>query len=123
LLIRRTKFQRTRLVPLHATAVTGLAHYLMSRSAIRWRPRLCVGRWATARVLESSRRVPGLAEIGWDQALRRPMATDHELRYTLAVRTLESSPTGRQRIGQHMLALATCLGHVSIDGTYWYLYI
>jgi integrase/recombinase XerD len=31
LLIRRTKFQKTRLVPLHATAVTGLGHYLIHR--------------------------------------------------------------------------------------------
>ena len=45
----------------------------------------------------------------------------HELRHTFAVRALESSPTGRQRIGQHMLALATYLGHVNIDATYWYL--
>jgi integrase len=45
----------------------------------------------------------------------------HELRHTLAVRALESSPTGRQRIGQHMLALATYLGHVNINATYWYL--
>ena len=44
-----------------------------------------------------------------------------ELRHTLAVRALESSPTGRQRIGQHMLALATYLGHVNINATYWYL--
>ena len=29
MLIRRTKFQKTRLVPLHDTAVTGLGHYLM----------------------------------------------------------------------------------------------
>src|SRR5580698_7131479 len=35
LLIRRTKFQKTRLVPLHATAVTGLAHYLMHRQEAR----------------------------------------------------------------------------------------
>jgi site-specific recombinase XerD len=35
LLIRRTKFQKTRLVPLHATAVTGLAHYLMHRQKAR----------------------------------------------------------------------------------------
>src|SRR3954462_302064 len=34
---------------------------------------------------------------------------------------LESSPTGRQRIGQHMLALATYLGHVNINATYCYL--
>jgi integrase/recombinase XerD len=45
----------------------------------------------------------------------------HELRHTFAVRALESSPIGRQRIGQHMLALATYLGHVNIDATYWYL--
>jgi integrase len=45
----------------------------------------------------------------------------HECRHTFAVRALESSPTGRQRIGQHMLALATYLGHVNIDATYWYL--
>ena len=45
----------------------------------------------------------------------------HELRHTFAVRALESSPTGRQRIGQHMLALATYLGHVNINATYWYL--
>src|ERR1700730_7505953 len=31
LLIRRTKFQKTRLVPLHDTAVTGLGHYLIHR--------------------------------------------------------------------------------------------
>jgi hypothetical protein len=28
LLIRRTKFQRTRLVPLHETAVTGVSEYV-----------------------------------------------------------------------------------------------
>jgi integrase len=31
LLIRKTKFQKTRLVPLHDTAVTGLARYLRHR--------------------------------------------------------------------------------------------
>jgi integrase/recombinase XerD len=30
-------------------------------------------------------------------------------------------PNCRQRIGQHMLALATYMGHVNIDATYWYL--
>ena len=32
-----------------------------------------------------------------------------------------ASPSGRRRIGQHMLALATYLGHVNINATYWYL--
>jgi integrase/recombinase XerD len=45
----------------------------------------------------------------------------HELRHTFAVRALESSPAGRQRIGHHMLALAIYLGHVNINTTYRYL--
>ena len=35
LLIRKTKFQKTRLVPLHDTVVTGLAHYLTHRQDMR----------------------------------------------------------------------------------------
>src|SRR6266850_3949456 len=50
---------------------------------------------------------------------RRPRL--HDLRHTFAVRALQASPAGRRRIGQHMVALATYLGHVNIYATYWYL--
>jgi integrase/recombinase XerD len=123
LLIRRTKFQKTRLVPLHATAVTGLAHYLIHRQEAR-----CGGDhvfvsdegqplvyWKVHSVFRTLLKSAGIKPSGgrWPRI--------HELRHTLAVRALESSPTGRQRIGQHMLALATYLGHVNINATYWYL--
>jgi integrase len=123
LLIRRTKFQKTRLVPLHATAVTGLAHYLMHRQEAR-----CGGDhvfvsdegqplvyWKVHSVFRTLLKSAGIKPSGgrWPRI--------HELRHTLAVRALESAPTGRQRIGQHMLALATYLGHVNINATYWYL--
>ena len=123
LLIRRTKFQKTRLVPLHDTAVTGLGHYLMHRQKAR-----CGGDhvfvskegqplvyWKVYGVFRTLLKSAGLKPCGgrWPRI--------HELRHTFAVRALESSPTGRQRIGQHMLALATYLGHVNIDATYWYL--
>ena len=113
LLIRRTKFQKTRLVPLHATAVTGLAHYLMHRQEARsggdhvfvsdeGQPLVY---WKVHGVFRALLKSAGIKPSGgrWPRI--------HELRHTLAVRALESSPTGRQRIGQHMLALAT----------YWYL--
>jgi integrase len=45
----------------------------------------------------------------------------HDARHTFAVKALEACPTGRARIGQHMVALATYLGHVNIYATYWYL--
>ena len=123
LLIRRTKFQKTRLVPLHDTAVTGLGHYLMYRQEAR-----CGGDhvfvskegqplvyWKVHGVFRTLLKSAGLKPCGgrWPRI--------HELRHTFAVRALESSPTGRQRIGQHMLALATYLGHVNINATYWYL--
>ena len=123
LLIRRTKFQKTRLVPLHDTAVTGLGHYLMHRQETRrsgdhvfvsdnGQPLVY---WKVHGVFRTLLKSAGLKPCGgrWPRI--------HDLRHTFAVRALESSPTGRQRIGQHMLALATYLGHVNINATYWYL--
>ena len=123
LLIRKTKFQKTRLVPLHATAVTGLGHYLIHRQeAKRGGDHVFVSDegqplvyWRVHSVFRTLLKSAGIKPSGgrWPRI--------HELRHTLAVRALESSPTGRQRIGQHMLALATYLGHVNINATYWYL--
>jgi integrase/recombinase XerD len=124
LLIRRTKFQKTRLVPLHDTAVAGLGPLLdappgsaiavatmslFRRKGNRW------FYWKVHSVFRTLLKSAGLKPCGgrWPRI--------HELRHTFAVRALESSPTGRQRIGQHMLALATYLGHVNINATYWYL--
>jgi integrase len=122
LLIRRTKFQKTRLVPLHATAVTGLARYLTHRQARCGGDHVFISDegqplvyWKVHSMFRTLLKSAGIKPSGgrWPRI--------HELRHTLAVRALESSPTGRQRIGQHMLALATYLGHVNINATYWYL--
>ena len=123
LLIRRTKFQKTRLVPLHDTAVTGLGHYLMHRQQARWGgDHVFVSKEGQPLVYQ---KVHGVFRTLLKSAGLKPCGGRwpriHELRHTFAVRALESSPTGRQRIGQHMLALATYLGHVNIDATYWYL--
>jgi integrase len=123
LLIRKTKFQKTRLVPLHDTAVAGLGRYLACCQEAN-----CGGShvfisdegkplvyWKVHGIFRTLVKSAGLKPAGgrWPRI--------HELRHTFAVRALESSPTGRQRIGQHMLALATYLGHVNINATYWYL--
>jgi integrase len=122
LLIRKTKFQKTRLVPLHATAVAGLGDYLIHRQGAKRGDHVFVSDdgqplvyWKVHSVFRSLLKSAGIKPSG----CRWPRI--HELRHTLAVRALESSPTGRQRIGQHMLALATYLGHVNINATYWYL--
>jgi integrase/recombinase XerD len=122
LLIRETKFRKTRLAPLHDTAIAGLNRYLACR-----RPRsdadpvFVDARGLPLRyiaVKETFDRLVGRAGIV-SAAKRRPRL--HDLRHTFAVRALQGSPTDRRRSGAHMVALATYMGHVNIYATYWYL--
>jgi integrase/recombinase XerD len=122
LLIRETKFRKTRLVPLHDTAATGLQCYLARR-----RPRSdddpvfidkSGGAMRYIAVKETFDRLVIKAGIA-EAAKRRPRL--HDLRHTFAVRALQGSPAGRSRSGAHMVALSTYMGHVNIYATYWYL--
>ena len=122
LLIRETKFRKTRLVPLHDTAAAGLQRYLARR-----RPRtdddpMFIGkRGGPLRyiaVKETFDRLVSKAGIV-TATRRRPRL--HDLRHTFAVRALQASPAGRSRSGAHMAALSTYMGHVNIYATYWYL--
>ncbi len=123
LLIRKTKFQKTRLIPLHDTALAALRSYLERRLSMHpGGDHVFVG--SNGQPLTYGTVYPVFGTVLKAAGVpgshgRRPRL--HELRHTFAVRALESAPTGRQRIGQHMVALATYLGHVNIDATYWYL--
>ena len=122
LLIRKTKFQKARLLPIHGITVAALDYYLTRRREHYGGERLFIredGRplryrdvYPTFQKLAKAARVSGSRD-------RRPRW--HELRHTFAVRALEAGPKGRQKVGQHLLALATYMGHVNINATYWYL--
>jgi integrase/recombinase XerD len=124
LIIRRSKFRKSRLVPLHDTARTELEGYLVRRrpyapfddhvfvSMLR-KPLLYL---AVQRAFHSA-----VKKIGLLSAPGQPRPTIHSLRHTFAVRALEACPDGRDRITQHMLALSTYLGHSKVAYTYWYL--
>ena len=125
LLIRRTKFQKTRLVPVHETTEAGLDRYLTRRRHVRSNGEdvfitddgQTLPYWHVNSTFRKLLKTANLSASGGG----RPRL--HDLRHTFAVRALEASPAGRQRIGQHMLALATYMGHVNINATYWYLEI
>jgi integrase/recombinase XerD len=122
LLIRETKFRKTRLVPLHDTAAAGLQRYLARRQPSSDDDPVFIGRCGGAlryiAVKETFDRLVGKAGLV-PTAKRRPRL--HDLRHTFAVRALQGSPAGRGRSGAHMVALATYMGHVNIYATYWYL--
>jgi len=124
LVIQQTKFKKRRLVPLHPTATAGLARYLARRrrfgglddhvfvsvrgQALRYNKVLAV----FLGLVRGLGLHPGPGQAG-------PRL--HDLRHTFAVRALEACPDGRERVGQHLLALSTYLGHADVADTYWYL--
>jgi integrase/recombinase XerD len=124
LVIRETKFRKSRLVPLHDTAVAGLEHYLKFRRRFAGSDEhLFVSPHGDALryqyVRKTFRRL--VQDTGLEPRPGQPRPQLHSFRHTFAVRALESCPDGRDRIAQNMLALSTYLGHASVAETYWYL--
>ena len=129
LVIRETKFQKSRWLPVHSTTAAALAVYKG-----RWRQladgdapfftsgddRL-VHYWQVKEVFLAATRAAGIRPpAGVPSGPRRP-ARIHDLRHTFAVRALESARRSDGPMDRHMLALATYLGHTFPRYTYWYL--
>lgn len=123
LLIRETKFRKTRLVPIEATTREALTEYLSLRRRIGGSdPHLFVlstgeppDRTTVTRTFIKLCRQVGLRPASG----RGPRL--HDLRHSFAVRSLERCGNDRSAINRHMLALSTYLGHACVSDTYWYL--
>lgn len=124
LVIRCSKFRKSRLVPLHSTAQVSLERYLQKRRPfapfddhvfVSLRKRALLVRDAETAFRTAAQKIGLKREPGL------PHPTIHSLRHTFAVRSLENCPDGRDRITKHMLALSTYLGHSKVADTYWYL--
>jgi integrase len=124
LVIRQTKFRKTRLVPLHDTARAGLERYLERRRpyapyedhlfvSLRRKPLLLHDVEAAFQTAVSQLRLP--------RGAGRARPTPHSLRHAFAIRALRTCPDGRDNITKHMVALSTYLGHSKVADTYWYL--
>lgn len=124
LLIRNTKFRKSRLVVLHDSARAVLEQYLSQRRAFApLDDHVFVSLRGTPLIREC---VDGIfrelvKRIGLPQGAGLPRITPHSLRHTFAVRALQTCPDGREQIARHMVALSTYLGHVDAAATYWYL--
>jgi integrase/recombinase XerD len=124
IVIRHAKFDRMRLVPLHATTTSVLRRYALTRDVLCPEP-------STDRFFLSS---TGGAVSGSvvDQAFRRLTAAIglreggagprvHDLRHTFAVTTLVGWQRDGVAVSTHLPLLSTYLGHVEPKNTYWYL--
>lgn len=122
--IRHAKFDRPRLVPLHATTTTALRAYATERD------RLCPTPAPTAFFvsgagtrLNRSDAAKTLRQITTAVGLRTDTVhpTAHQLRHSFAVRTLIDWHRSGVPVDDHIATLSTYLGHVSPADTYWYL--
>jgi len=127
LTIRQTKFRKSRLVPLHPSAIGPLRDYASARDR-------CQGAMhrTTFFVSESGRPLPySTVRQTFHQVLRAvlPNSTSngrsrprlHDLRHTFACRRLLASYHDESNINQAVDQLSTYLGHAKVTDTYWYL--
>ena len=121
--VKRAKFNRSRLVPLHDTTTEVLRRYVVRRRDL-------LG--AEAQPFFSSRVGTPLSTsnvhktfnalttaMGLRTATVRPRV--HDLRHSFTVRTLLDWHRQGLDVRTRMTQLSTYLGHVTPQGTYWYL--
>jgi integrase len=128
LVIRETKFQKRRLLPLHETVQQALDKYMTARGGVVGD--VVLGD-STLFVSGAGRPLPYTSVryvfltlldrtgLRGEHAGRDPRI--HDLRHTFAVRSLEQCGHDRTAIARHIVALSTYLGHAHVTDTYWYL--
>ena len=125
LLIRESKFGKSRLVPLHPTSMQALEGYARLRDQLQPQPAepaffvsLKRKRLLYAVVQETFRQLIDSAGIGAG-APSPPRL--HDLRHTFAVRTLLGWYRAEEDAQPKIPSLSTYLGHREPASTYWYL--
>jgi integrase len=124
LVIRRTKFQKSRLLPLHDTTRSALDQYLSVRHRmtaaaetlfVSGKGNVLSDNTVRAVFLQLTRSL----DLRGRPGQRAPRI--HDLRHTYAVRSLEQCGSDPDTVARHLLALSTYLGHAHVTDTYWYL--
>jgi integrase len=123
--VRSSKFNKSREVPLHPTTLDALDDYAAIRD--RWVPSpktptfFCSGKGTPViypAFGDAFRRLVARAGIGAESPVA---ARVHDLRHSFAVRTLVRWYRDGEDVGSLLPRLSTVLGHLSPGYTYWYL--
>ena len=127
LTIRQTKFRKSRLVPLHPSAIGPLRDYASARDR-----RQGTMHRTTFFVSDSGRPLPySTVRQTFHQVLRAALPNSassgrsrprlHDLRHTFACQRLLESYHDGSNIDRAVDQLSTYLGHAKVTDTYWYL--
>jgi integrase len=120
LIIRKSKYGKTRLVPLHRSAIEPLRTYAQRRQKLfPFAQDFFVSDGGTP----LSHSTVGKTFIQLRKGIpfnRRPPRL-HDLRHTMASRVLQRWQASRKGAANRVLILSRFLGHSHVEDTYWYL--
>lgn len=130
LTIQRTKFAKSRQVPLHPSTVEALKRYRRLRDPLidltEDTPFFVGSRGRRRGHKLSTRQVDRVfaqlrTQLAWANRGAHSTPRVHDLRHTFVVRRMLAWHAGGIDIDQAMLALSTYVGHAMVTNTYWYL--
>jgi integrase len=130
LTVRRTKFAKSRQVPVHPTTLAALRRYReqceRDITATEESPFFVGSRARRHAHRPSLRQVDRIfqqlrEQLGWVNRGAHAAPRLHDLRHTFVVRRILSWQAQGVDIDQRMLALSTYVGHAHVTDTYWYL--
>jgi integrase len=126
LLIRKTKFRKSRWVPMHRTVVQALSRFAARRDRdpdSQSSPWFFVGRYGKrlpySTVRCTFRRIS--QRLGWRGSGSLPRPRIHDLRHSFACRRLLQWYRDGVDIDRAIGSLSTYMGHAKVTDTYWYL--
>ena len=126
MLIRQTKFHKSRLVPLHPATIQALGTYARFRDCCHPAPRTNAFFISERGTALSYRTVNDTfvklrTHLPAHPCPERRTPRIHDLRHTFACRRLLCWYAERVDLDHAILSLATYLGHTEVKHTYWYL--
>lgn len=115
--IERTKFNKSRLVPIDKTVATVLAKYAAFRQSVKLQSNSF---FITKRGLRVPDSTINFAFVAAASQAGLQNARLHDLRHTFAVKTLIGWLHANESVDHRIHALTTYLGHTNPSSTYWY---
>jgi integrase len=130
LTVQRTKFAKSRQVPLHPSTVEGLKRYRRLRDPLieftEDTPFFVGSRGRRRGHGLSTRQIDRMfaqlrTQLAWPNRGAHSSPRVHDMRHTFIVRRMLAWHAEGIDIDQAMLALSTYVGHAMVTNTYWYL--
>lgn len=126
LTVRQSKYEKTRLVPVHSSVSKALCVYARRRDQVFWKRRsesffvTVFGKWPTHGVVNATF-IQLSREIGLRGTTERSGPRIHDMRHTFAIRTLMELYRIGGDVERGIHTLSVYLGHTGPSSTYWYL--